>query len=784
MRTYLPRTILRRRIAAETAGVVFLRAPGGAGKTAILSMLGEDLGVPVCTSLQPRMDDIRNGRLLWDVPVSTRSARLSPQLLEAATSVLIACRPDQRISGLARQILHKGAATFGAEELSFTEPELADLPAKQTQRLLHGFAGWPAFLPLAASPDDRTCIDYLRETFLTHLTPAETTGLSIWLEDPSPSPGAKWSTHLPPFLTRAPERHEDLLRLLKTAVAERLAAFEGDETIYEMASALAQAGRSLEAMSLLLDRGREFQAAQILERAHGRELIYRSSLKAFQDIVLRFSPEMLAANETVLLAVARTLLKQGELQRVRHLVGRHLGSDYLDPLKVLARRSRFSFAARSFRLNLMISEDLTPSDSMIASLGEFMADYPTGDYGKWAGYYNAVLEFEIRRRNFREAEAAAARALIYLGRMGGQPLLEFFIHLHQIVLRLMSGDALLARHAAGEARNKLEKVPHEAEQEFRMLRLAEASIAYETGRPRQLLDFVQNEFDRFAAAEIWPSLMQFALHYASQVLADHFPMAIRPGFLDGLWIHLSEGLQFHAMMEIRTAIAYQNVNRWEEAAAILSAIRMPMGRNGVESAIEELTRLARRDEIAYAMAWMREAVHQWTPRSYLPRQLEALIANPKVTNRERVALQVWQSYAAYQRGDNAAARSSLLSALEAVTRLGCKGVLSEERIFLSPLLRNRRIRSFLETSHDVRTALSIFAASINSPQARALQGGLSQREIQMLELLAAGMSNKRIAHTLSISEPTVKFHLGNLFRKLGCSRRAEALRAAKALGWL
>jgi len=30
----------------------------------------------------------------------------------------------------------------------------------------------------------------------------------------------------------------------------------------------------------------------------------------------------------------------------------------------------------------------------------------------------------------------------------------------------------------------------------------------------------------------------------------------------------------------------------------------------------------------------------------------------------------------------------------------------------------------------------------------------------------------------------VKFHLGNLFRKLGCHRRAEATRAATALGWL
>lgn len=261
-------------------------------------------------------------------------------------------------------------------------------------------------------------------------------------------------------------------------------------------------------------------------------------------------------------------------------------------------------------------------------------------------------------------------------------------------------------------------------------------------------------------------------------------MVIRPGFLDGLWIHLSEGLQFHAMMEIRTAIAYQNANRWADAAATLSAVRMRIGRNWVESADEELTRLTRRDEISYAMAWLRDAVRLSTPRPYLSRQIDALIANPKVTNREKVALQLWQSYAAYQRRDNAATRAHLLSALEASTRLGCNGVLSEERIFLSPLLKNERIRGFIETSSDVRTALSLFAASVNSPQARALQGGLSQRETQMMQLIASGMSNKRIAHTLNISEVTVKFHIGNLFRKLDCRRRAEAIRAATALGWV
>jgi DNA-binding NarL/FixJ family response regulator len=54
----------------------------------------------------------------------------------------------------------------------------------------------------------------------------------------------------------------------------------------------------------------------------------------------------------------------------------------------------------------------------------------------------------------------------------------------------------------------------------------------------------------------------------------------------------------------------------------------------------------------------------------------------------------------------------------------------------------------------------------------------------MLQLIAAGMSNKKVAHTLNISEVTVKFHVGNLLRKLGCARRAEAIRAAKALGWI
>ncbi len=63
-----------------------------------------------------------------------------------------------------------------------------------------------------------------------------------------------------------------------------------------------------------------------------------------------------------------------------------------------------------------------------------------------------------------------------------------------------------------------------------------------------------------------------------------------------------------------------------------------------------------------------------------------------------------------------------------------------------------------------------------------LEGILTGREFEVLQVLARGFSNKEIAAHLDISEPTVKFHLTSIYRKLEVKNRTAAVSAALDVG--
>jgi DNA-binding NarL/FixJ family response regulator len=77
---------------------------------------------------------------------------------------------------------------------------------------------------------------------------------------------------------------------------------------------------------------------------------------------------------------------------------------------------------------------------------------------------------------------------------------------------------------------------------------------------------------------------------------------------------------------------------------------------------------------------------------------------------------------------------------------------------------------------------SVGAGSSDAPHAVADELELTPRELEILQRVAIGRSNKQIAREFWLSEQTIKYHLTNVYRKLGVGSRTEAARFAYERG--
>jgi DNA-binding NarL/FixJ family response regulator len=121
---------------------------------------------------------------------------------------------------------------------------------------------------------------------------------------------------------------------------------------------------------------------------------------------------------------------------------------------------------------------------------------------------------------------------------------------------------------------------------------------------------------------------------------------------------------------------------------------------------------------------------------------------------------------------------SLLAAL----RAGARGFLTKDADAES-IARALRSAAAGQSTVDGELQRRLVEAAARSTPPRAQEvEGLTAREIEVLRLIAAGLSNGEIARTLVVSEATVKTHVNHLFAKAGLRDRAQAVALADRAG--
>lgn len=126
-------------------------------------------------------------------------------------------------------------------------------------------------------------------------------------------------------------------------------------------------------------------------------------------------------------------------------------------------------------------------------------------------------------------------------------------------------------------------------------------------------------------------------------------------------------------------------------------------------------------------------------------------------------------------GQTAQAAEALTCALEAAAPIGYRQIFFQERGRLAGLLEKLRPRfpDFIAALGTAEKSPAAQTTLIDPP---------TERELEILRLVAAGLSNAAIAERLYITVGTTKWHLNHLYAKLGVSRRTEAVAKARQFG--
>lgn len=538
-------------------------------------------------------------------------------------------------------------------------------------------------------------------------------------------------------------------------------------------------GDALRAISCALKLKDTQIAVDIFNRAGGIEIGFRHGMEKLQEIVSRIPPAIAEREPQIALSNAVLHMKDGNLDLGRHFLRT---ADY--QISQVEPTSPFQHYASIPTMLMAIYEDKDISLTEIEQKYDRREIPGTESYWAQGWYNNLACMIYYARGDMGKAERAGTLAL-ELYRAAGSDYSQIFMHLHLGMISHIKGRLFDSEtcYTAAKALCMSLSSPDAGLQALADVLLAE----------------VYFEYGDFPTAERYlsQSLSELDKHEA-------WVEVLGRGYVTASYLAL-----------VRNAVpeAYSILNRCETIARsrdlprlldIVDVQRMEIA--ALSGDMDHAKALLQESSLFPSMKHAADPEHRHFQNHYRSSLFMARLLLQQ--SRGRQAIKILDTLIARQQQCNHLGfflRSAVmkLMALSSIDMQQNADQLfldlasnPDFRMFKSPfVLEGAGMKDYLkqligriplkELEPDVITFIGSLIVALDNPERNNVQIGiLSKKENEVLNLLGAGHSNKMIARVLDISEATVKYHLRNIFTKLGVGNRLMAVQVARAKGVL
>lgn len=429
----------------------------------------------------------------------------------------------------------------------------------------------------------------------------------------------------------------------------------------------------------------------------------------------------------------------------------------LDPgLKLIHQLERVTEARAPlliFELLFLLTGNEVPTRETLWRYVDTIACFDPDDALCHGAIYNSLIMLALRlsdpvtaRQLCQQADAAYASCAV--------PYLRGFVHLHLAYIEVCDGDLAAALATITLAGSFFAAAPG-ASGEAAMVEITRLWIRAETEGVLPPLAILRPLKETLSTGEFWPEpFMVLAALLLRAVSAEDAPQTLQ--FL----AEMEAVLRIRGMTQLLPAMQLLREEHRRRQAGDLTWQRDHAG------LADEHLMLLLPDSQTLLTNWGTEAADM-----------------PLAFERLRVTRDLLLGQRALREGRFDVAAPLMLAALARVQSRGWGWLALRERAgiaaFVQECLARRR---FVEPARQIRDAL--LAGPEAAPQQGPRPDALTLAEYGLLQRLTGPASNKVLAREMGVTEAAVKFHLKNIYRKLGVHSRSEALTSARARGWI